>query len=27
VTTLADQAAAQAPDVGQIITGFTVTVK
>lgn len=27
VTTLADQAAAQAPDVGQIINGFTVTVK
>jgi len=27
VTTLADQAAAQAPDVGQIISGFTVTVK
>jgi hypothetical protein len=27
VTTLADQAAAQAPDVGQIINGFNVTVK
>ena len=27
VTTLADQAAAQAPDVGHIINGFTVTVK
>ena len=27
VTTMADQAAAQAPDVGQIINGFTVTVK
>jgi len=27
VTTLADQAAAQAPDVGQIINGFTMTVK
>jgi len=27
VTTLADQAAAQAPDVGQIINGFTVAVK
>jgi len=27
VTTLADQAAAQAPDVGQIINGFAVTVK
>jgi len=27
VTTLADQAAAQAPDVGQIINGFTATVK
>ena len=27
VTTLADQAAAQAPDVGQIINGFTVTVR
>ena len=27
VTTLADRAAAQAPDVGHIINGFTVTVK
>ena len=27
VTTLADQAAAQAPDVGQIINGFTIAVK
>jgi hypothetical protein len=27
VTSLADQAAAQAPDVQQIIEGFSVTVK
>jgi hypothetical protein len=27
VTTLAEQAAAQAPDIGQIIDGFNVTVK
>jgi hypothetical protein len=27
VTTLAEQAAAQAPDIGQIIGGFNVTVK
>ena len=27
VTTMADQAAAQAPDIGQIIEGFNVTVK
>jgi hypothetical protein len=27
ITTMADQAAALAPDVGQIINGFNITVK